>query len=42
MASIKFANTYDVAGLDVNKIPKVKDAIKKLVLDNEYPNDLWK
>ena len=28
MASIKFANTYDVAGLDVNKIPKVKDAIK--------------
>lgn len=28
MASIKFANTYDVAGLDVNKIPKVKDAVK--------------
>lgn len=28
MASIKFANTYDTAGLDVNKIPKVKDAIK--------------
>jgi len=21
--------------------PKVKEAIKKLVLDNEYPNDLW-
>lgn len=31
MASIKFANTYDTAGLDVNKIPKVKDAIKAYV-----------
>ena len=28
MAGIKFANTYDVAGIDVNKIPKVKDEIK--------------
>lgn len=28
MASIKFANTYSLAGLDVNKLPKVKDAIK--------------
>ena len=34
MASIKFANTYDVAGLDVNKIAKLKDAI------NAYKNKL--
>ena len=31
MANIRFANIYDTAGLDVNKIPKVKDAIKAYV-----------